>query len=501
MFNENEGPCPYVVNTNRSSQRANGAICCLVEMATKRTTSSFGDARLDKAFARLVDNLTSRWTLTLRKLAEDAAQANRFSRFINNKAVTPRQLLQEHWKRLQPDLKGRHLLAISDTTTLSFRPLAKREALGTVTDTSALEGFDIHPTVLVDADTKACLGPAGMTSYQRPRMTSEQDTEQRAQRRQQRNYLPFEQKERYKWWASPCEAVGNCSGAAQYTLVGDREADIFELMHRVRERGWHFLYRSRVNRVVEVRTDGSKLKLHDLIASQPVRHTYPVKLRSTAKRSAHTAELHVKFGEAAIQRSTAPANKHLPASLPIHYVEVGEDDRTVVGKERPIHWVLLTSHAVTSVEQALKVIGWYISRWDIEQIFRTMKVQGLELEKVRYEKFAGLCNVATLALIGAGMVMQLRRAFDERQEQSSQAVFSPVEQECVAKLSGRLSGKTDKLRNPHQVGTLAFGAWVVARLGGWSGYASAAPPGPITFIDGIAKLCLILEGYQMMREG
>ena len=46
-----------------------------------------------------------------------------------------------------------------------------------------------------------------------------------------------------------------------------------------------------------------------------------------------------------------------------------------------ICWRLLTTHTVESVEQALTVIGWYRLRWHIEQLFRTLKRQGLRIEQ------------------------------------------------------------------------------------------------------------------------
>ncbi|MCA1401048.1 transposase, partial [Bradyrhizobium sp. BRP56] len=39
-------------------------------------------------------------------------------------------------------------------------------------------------------------------------------------------------------------------------------------------------------------------------------------------------------------------------------------------------------------------------------------------------------------------------------------------------------GKTARQQNPHSKGSLAFAAWVIARLGGWTGYYDK--PGPKT---------------------
>ena len=58
-------------------------------------------------------------------------------------------------------------------------------------------------------------------------------------------------------------------------------------------------------------------------------------------------------------------------------------------------------------------------------------------------------------------------------------VFSPSQIAVLDALTKRLEGRTDKQKNPHPKHTLAWAAWHIARLGGWTGYASERPPGPI----------------------
>ena len=48
--------------------------------------------------------------------------------------------------------------------------------------------------------------------------------------------------------------------------------------------------------------------------------------------------------------------------------------------QEPIHWRLLTTHDLLSLEQALQVIEWYKWRWRIEQLLATLKKAGLNLE-------------------------------------------------------------------------------------------------------------------------
>jgi hypothetical protein len=57
-------------------------------------------------------------------------------------------------------------------------------------------------------------------------------------------------------------------------------------------------------------------------------------------------------------------------------------------------------------------------------------------------------------------------------------VFDSIEGQTIQELSKTLEGKTVKQQNPYSVESLAYAAWVIARLGGWMGYASERPPGP-----------------------
>ena len=91
--------------------------------------------------------------------------------------------------------------------------------------------------------------------------------------------------------------------------------------------------------------------------------------------------------------------------------------------------------------------------------------------------------------------MQLTQARDGAGTAQASEVFEAQERMVLRKLQPTLEGKTAKQKNPHPPGSLAQAAWVIARLGGWKGYASEAKPGSITMRNGLLQLALICRGW------
>ena len=136
--------------------------------------------------------------------------------------------------------------------------------------------------------------------------------------------------------------------------------------------------------------------------------------------------------------------------------------------------------------------------WIVEQLFRTLKSQGLDLEDSFLSDGDALECLAATALIAAASVMQLVQGRGEAGATLSAArVFSPAEISAVEALVHKFEGKTAKQKNPHPRHSLAWAAWCIARAGGWNGYASERPPGPITFTRGLRRFHAIAEGFAL----
>ena len=62
----------------------------------------------------------------------------------------------------------------------------------------------------------------------------------------------------------------------------------------------------------------------------------------------------------------------------------------------------------------------------------------------------------------------------------------------------QLEGKTERQKNPHPKGSLAFTSWVIGRLGGWTGYYGK--PGPVVMLQGWLEIQTAKRALQTLAD-
>jgi hypothetical protein len=187
--------------------------------------------------------------------------------------------------------------------------------------------------------------------------------------------------------------------------------------------------------------------------------------------------------------------RHLPKSLSLTVVDVREINPPA-GVE-PLHWRLLTTHDVANTEDAWRIVEWYKRRWLIEQFFRVLKTQGFKLEDSQIGTADRLLKLVAIAAKAAVITIQLVQARDGRGRQPVHLAFNATEIAVLTALNQQLEAKSKRLKNPHQPDSLAWAAWIVGRLGGWDGYPSSKPPGPITFKHGLEYFSAVAAGWSL----
>lgn len=450
------------------------------------------DRRLKIVFNKLTKRISERQTLSLRKLSTTRKEEIQFGRFVGNKRVSVDFLEQELYRQIDSHGSSEHCLLIEDTSQIGFSLERSIKDLGKV-DKGQIKGFYIHPVLAIDAVNHACYGIASVEFISRPWPQEELTHNQKSLARSK---APFEEKESYRWLDSIKKAIPRCSNIISKTVIADREADIYPLLTGLTdELQVDYIIRSRIDRGTE-----SGTTISGQVKEWSEASCYQIKVPATDKRSAHTAKMVVKYGKVSLRKTESKSIRKVPGYYSTYVVEVKELPESIVNNEEPIQWLLLTSHNIDDPEKALQIIDWYKQRWNVEQVFRTLKSKGLRINTSQLGDYEKLKKMTVLALMSAVKVMQLIKAREGQTGQPMSASFNENEQQCMILLNRQLEGNTEKLKNPYPQHTLAFAAWVIARLAGWSGYQSQRPAGPIDFLIGLQRFDERVQGFILAKE-
>jgi hypothetical protein len=429
----------------------------------------FGDARRQAAgidlLARLVE--VGQSGVSLRALGADRSGEVRFGRFLRCEAVSPGEMIATASAHTHGLVAGRHILAIQDTTTLR--------------DDGNRRSLNLHPTIAVDAEDGALLGLVHAALLARDGSAAQVHCNKR----------PFEEKESRRWLdATHASAALLAAGARAVTVVGDREGDIYEDF-ALRPPQVDVLYRAHHDRVLP---DGTTLFSQPDGWRELGRET--VVVPAAPGRRARTVVLALRAGLVTLKRpkrNCAAEAAKLPATVTLTLVEAREINPPP-GSE-PVLWRLLTNHTVTCFAEARRITGFYRQRWTIEQLFRTMKTKGFDIEASRVAAGGPFEKLAIATLIAAIEVLSLVRERDGAAGRPATDLFGADELPILAAVSASLEGKTARQKNPHPPGSLAHAAWVCARLGGWTGYYGK--PGPVVMLHGMLRLQAMIEGFRL----
>jgi hypothetical protein len=454
----------------------------------------FGDKRLSCVGGTLLAAMQRKRTLCVHRLAKDRNQAIQFGRFLANPAVTAHEMLVTAGREANRHAAGRHFLAIMDTTDVLFPTQeANKRGFGMGSD-GEHPGLFLHPVLAVDAANGGVVGLIDCIVLNRTAgrvSTPKTATQKKLKTHKKRT---ADDKESHRWLQAT-EMAGDClRDAATITMVGDREGDIYHLFAN-RPANVHLLVRSN-----QPRTLAAGGLLPDYCASLPEQAREMIDVPVKGKQPARSATVALRFGPVTLKRPVNSPDKDQATMVSLWVVDVQEVDPPP-GME-PVHWRLLTTHAVKTPDQARQIVTWYRMRWIIEQVFRSMKSNCLRIEDSQLETAACFTKLAIIALIAAVRSMQLVMARDGTTGQPVTDAADPTDMPALRALNASLEGRTRKLKNPHDENLLAWYAWIAARLGGWSGYTSRGyrPPGPKTMHHGLLQIDQILRGWRMANR-
>jgi hypothetical protein len=439
---------------------------------------AFGDIRVAERADWLIHRVVSTGTLVLRKLGETRAGEKAVHRFLSSPYVCVERIVETLAARTATQCADRRILAVQDTTEINFAGRdKKRRGFGPAGD-GATPGFFIHPVIAIDVESEAVVGLIDAAIWTR--------SQERVASRRSRT---LEEKESARWLAG-CKAAANVLRDAHVTMVSDRESDIYSLFVGKPEQ---------LDLIVRAAQDRKLAEGGMLFAALTEAACLSVTKVRVAPRGpgdkGRIATVELRGGTTRVARPQNGLVADLPANIELNLVEAREINAP--SGKTPLLWRLLTTHPVGNAAQAEEIVQLYRLRWRVEQIFRALKSDGLALDDSQVIDAERMFNLAAIGLAGAICTIQLVDARDGSSRPASDVVdaaFLPA----LERLSAKLEGKTQRQKNPHPPGSLAFVAWIAARLGGWNCYYK--PPGPKTMRDGWNRLAATLEGYALAAE-
>lgn len=401
-----------------------------------------------------------------------------FTRFLRNRAVTATEISAHAAAGTAARVAGREVVVVQDTSELALGGRRARDnGYGPVGKGGAARGLLLHAALAIDAATGAVLGLVDAEVWNR--------TGGKVQSRRGRKTAD---KESQRWIDTTRRAGKVLAPASRITSVSDRESDIYEHFAS-RPANADLIVRVCQDRTIEMGETNETGLLFPFIDCLPEQGRFVVKIPAAPGRKERTAELAVRSSRVVLRRPDSAA-RDLPERVTVTLVDVRETSAPAQGE--PIHWRLLTTHSVTNAGEARRIIDLYRMRWIIEEYFRTLKTAGFDIEDADIGDPQAMINFVAAAAVAAVTVMQLVRARDGTTADKLTDVFDPADQPILEALSVRLEGDTQRQKNPHPKGSLAFASWAIGRLGGWTGYYGK--PGPHVMKRG-------LDDFQRIKYG
>jgi hypothetical protein len=162
----------------------------------------------------------------------------------------------------------------------------------------------------------------------------------------------------------------------------------------------------------------------------------------------------------------------------------------------------LTTIPVRTFEEALMIIEWYGCRWMIEEVFRILKKEGFDIEASELGSGKSVRKLCLLILDATIKIFQMRICLeiDEGEPLPACVCFNNEEIDLIEMQCNNLEGKTLKQKNPYAKKSLQYATWVIARLGGWKGYAKERKPGITTLWNGLKDFYSSFKGWTLARD-
>jgi hypothetical protein len=307
-------------------------------------------------------------------------------------------------------------------------------------------------------------------------------------KKHRRRQRPIEEKESRKWLEglrATAQMQARCP-QSRLVSVGDREADVYDLLVLSDELKQDVLVRAAWNRRVE----HEESYLWDHLENQPLAGTLEITVPRRGHAPVRTATCAVRSAQIRLKPPCHRAKEHLPV-ISVYGVLVQEEapPRGVEG----IEWLLLSTVPVLSFEDACERVQWYTCRWVIEIYHKVLK-SGCKIEERQFETAARLERYLAIDSVVAWRVLGLTMQSRETPQMSCEAFLEPDEWQALTCYVNQT------LTPPTQPPTLKQAAVWIAQLGGFLNRKGDGNPGLTVMWRGFQRLYDIVAMWRIFNH-
>jgi hypothetical protein len=407
-------------------------------------------------------------------------------RLLSNAKVTHENILHPHVERTRRRCgeRGEYLL-IEDTTALSFTHREGVHGMGPLTQ-QGTQGFLVHTNLAMrvenwDEENSPSVTLVGVFSQQC--WVREKPTGTRAERKRDKRVAKKSGKTgESARWARGLQEMGTPPSGTCWTLVADRECDIFEVLAQCAHQRVGWIIRAAQNR----KTAWGVGSLFTEVAQAPVLGTYALELRARPGSPARVARVELR----ALTTEILPP-QHLRSrytAQAVNVVQVREIDAPA-GVE-PLHWLLLTNWSVEAFDRARRVVNAYACRWLIEEYHKALKT-GTHIEESQLSTADRIETLLGIHAAIAADLLALKLLGASRPD-------APVPADLLAPESLQVLER--KVGRPDGAWTCASLIRAIARMGGYLGRKHDGPPGWLSIWRGWLRLKVMTEGYVLAQQ-
>lgn len=443
-------------------------------------TLALPDKRLEKRCLQVAMTLADKPKDSINQASDNWAQAKAAYRFIENNRVSADDLMDPISDATAKNCVGQKIiLAIQDTSILSFDSAQKAEGLGTINHSTKARGMFYHPVLALDENGL----PLGLLDQQY--WCREAKVKHTAKDRKK---LPISEKESYRW----LKGAVNANLAIKTNLpekqpeiihIFDREGDIHEAFEIIDQLGDKAIIRCNHNRRV-LDDHGQNGYAHDLVRKADLLGEIVINVPRKHGQKKRKANLQVRA-----MRVTLNPNQNFPKRRPLDLTLVEAFEFDPPKKNKPLHWRLWTTEFVHNFDDALNILHLYRLRWKIEEFFYVLK-QGCKIEKLQFETAERLAKTVALYAPVALRILYSRDLARLSPDAPCTILLDEIEWKVLwAKIHKQMPAKSEKPP------TLKQAVLWIGRLGGHLNRKSDGMPGSKTLWRGFRDLALLTEFF------